>query len=159
MQAGWECHILQPQQRQPGALHGAQSTSTEGLPPPTARSEPGAGRARAEGLHSPQGKPSTHPGASTSELFFCHCGPQSTGKSCFPPRFTTNLLQQQLSLLISCNYQLCDPESSLFEIFLHSSSSYSLFSIFSMARNRLSNSNSLAKSSSKKSDGGKQIGF
>lgn len=48
-------------------------------------------------------------------------------KFCFPPRFTTDILNRQLPLLLRTNYQFCDPESSISEIFLRSSSSYSLF--------------------------------
>lgn len=116
----------------------------------------GAGRAEEEAATAPstraqslrEASKATEPGARRGNSVSVVLSPR--GKCCFPSRFTTNLLKQQLSLLIRCNYQLCDPESSLSEIFLHSSSSYSLFSIFSMASNRLSNSNSQAKSSSKK---------
>lgn len=147
-------------QSQPGFLHGCpKHTKTTVFSPTHMKATVrgwGAGRAEEEAATAPstraqslrEASKATEPGARRGNSVSVVLSPR--GKCCFPSRFTTNLLKQQLSLLIRCNYQLCDPESSLSEIFLHSSSSYSLFSIFSMASNRLSNSNSQAKSSSKK---------
>lgn len=55
--------------------------------------------------------------------------PHRPGKLCFAPRFTANTLKRQLSLLIRSNYQFRDPESSISETLLHSSSSCSLLNI------------------------------
>lgn len=85
---------------------------------------------------SPTGPPSLSHRDSPQQRRFCF-HPHPRGKLCFAPRFTANILKRQLALLIRCNYQFRDPESSISETPLHSSSSCSLSNIFSTASHRL----------------------
>ena len=57
------------------------------------------------------------------------------GRFSFPPRFTANALNRQLSIRRRSNHQFCDPESSISEVFRRSSSSCSLSNISPAAGN------------------------